>query len=69
VIDRQLYIWGEINPKSKMEIYDLLGKKLIEIDGYSLQTKKVDLSFLARGTYIVSYLDNEERKSKKIVNY
>ena len=47
----------------KVEVYDIMGKLLIEEEN----TKRLDLSDLANGLYNLSIIYNDKRYSKQII--
>lgn len=55
-----------INPNTKVTITDMFGK-VVQTQILSLGNNKIDVSKIAKGTYIVSVLDNDILNTQKLV--
>ncbi len=61
----QLFLYAEdFTNIEEISIIDMLGKTVLEQSAY---TQAIDIDRLPQGVYLISYIENDEKKSAKIV--
>ena len=55
---------SDIQTVTNIEIYNLLGKKILEQNNY---TSGINISHISQGVYLVSYYENDVKKVSKII--
>ncbi|AUC86131.1 hypothetical protein CW731_12940 [Polaribacter sp. ALD11] len=65
--DNKLYIKNVSSEKTNIKLFDMLGKKVFEERTHIVNDKKINLSHLSAGIYLVKIATKKEKISKKIV--
>ena len=55
-----------INPNARLEILDLSGKIIYE-NILDVRNKSVNINTISRGVYLISLIENGNRKTKKLI--
>ncbi|MGJ8745511.1 T9SS type A sorting domain-containing protein [Polaribacter sp.] len=65
--NNKLYIKNIDSENTHIQLFDVLGKKVFEENTFITNDKKINLSHLSAGVYVVNLSTNKEKISKKIV--
>lgn len=60
----KIYITSKSNLEKKIEIFDVLGKKVIET---TVTNKEVNVSALSSGVYIIKIKENDASATRKLI--
>ena len=60
----KVYITSRLNLDKKVEVFDVLGKKVIDI---TLYTKELNISNLNPGVYIIKIKEGEASATRKLI--
>lgn len=60
----KLFITSKLNEDKKIEVFDVLGKKMLDA---TVTTKELNISNLNPGIYIIKISENENRVSRKLI--
>ncbi len=60
----KIYITSKLNDEKKVEVHDVLGKKIIDI---MLHTKELNVSNLNPGVYIIKIKEGEASSTRKLI--
>lgn len=59
----KIYITSKSTAEKKIEIFDVLGKKVLE----TISSKEVNISALSPGVYIIKIKENEASTTRKLI--
>ena len=60
----RIFITSKTNSEKEIEIFDVLGKRVLQI---SITTKELNVASLSPGVYIIKIKEGEQRATRKLI--